>query len=192
MTSLSNNFPTQTSLDRNIFGRSIFIYKPIFKIFVAHFRTRGILNNDKTRASGRPVPFLNTDDTCYVDFAYLDTITYVEVIFHSQHFFSIYLCSSTLYRKQLTWSNECLGVIFHALNIFSIAFAIAYKVKNRHSQGRRIVCLGYVYALPEMRKSSKQWSKNKVTHLLSIEQLILNLAQLNPFTVLTRNHTQYP
>ena len=39
--------------------------------------------------------FAFTGDSHYVDFAYLDTITYVEVIFHSQHFFSIYLCIST-------------------------------------------------------------------------------------------------
>ena len=39
--------------------------------------------------------FPGTGDSRYVDFAYLATITYVEVIFHSQHFFSIYLCSST-------------------------------------------------------------------------------------------------
>ena len=38
---------------------------------------------------------LDTGDSRYVDFAYLDTITYVEVIFQSQHFFSIYLCIST-------------------------------------------------------------------------------------------------
>ena len=38
---------------------------------------------------------MNTGDSRYVDFAYLDTITYVEVIFHSQHVFSIYLCIST-------------------------------------------------------------------------------------------------
>ena len=37
----------------------------------------------------------STGDSRYVDFGYLDTITYVEVIFHSQHFFSIYLCFST-------------------------------------------------------------------------------------------------
>ena len=37
----------------------------------------------------------NTGDSRYVDFTYLDTITYVEVIFHSQHFFPIYLCIST-------------------------------------------------------------------------------------------------
>ena len=35
---------------------------------------------------------LNTGHSHYVDFAYLDTTTYVEVIFHSQHFFSIFLC----------------------------------------------------------------------------------------------------
>ena len=38
---------------------------------------------------------LNTGHSRYVDFAYLDTTTYVEVIFHSQHFFSIFLCIST-------------------------------------------------------------------------------------------------
>ena len=37
----------------------------------------------------------NTGHSRYVDFAYLDTTTYVEVIFHSQHFFSIFLCIST-------------------------------------------------------------------------------------------------
>ena len=36
-----------------------------------------------------------TGDSRYVNFAYLDTITYVEVIFHSQHFFSICLFIST-------------------------------------------------------------------------------------------------
>ena len=41
------------------------------------------------------LPFQDTGDSRYVDFVYLDTITYVEVIFHSQHFFSIYLCIST-------------------------------------------------------------------------------------------------
>ena len=49
---------------------------------------------------------------------------------------------------------------FHALDVFSITFATAQvAVKNRLSQGRRIVCFGYVYALPEVWKSSKQWSK---------------------------------
>ena len=38
---------------------------------------------------------LGTGYSRYVDFAYLDTITYVEVIFHSQNVFSIYLCIST-------------------------------------------------------------------------------------------------
>ena len=37
----------------------------------------------------------DTGDSRYVDFTYLDTITYVEVIFHPQLFFSIYLCISS-------------------------------------------------------------------------------------------------
>ena len=47
VTSLGNNFSMQKSLLRNIFGPYIFVCKPIFKIFAAHFRTKGILNNDK-------------------------------------------------------------------------------------------------------------------------------------------------
>ena len=60
-----------------------------------------------------PVFIIYTGDSRYVDLVYLDTITYVEEIFHSQHFFSMYLCISTQY----------LEVIFHALDIFSIIFA---------------------------------------------------------------------
>ena len=41
------------------------------------------------------VLLLNTGHSRYVDFGYLDTTTYVEVIFHSQHFFPIFLCIST-------------------------------------------------------------------------------------------------
>ena len=41
-------------------------------------------------------------------------------------------------------------------------FATEYdEVKTRLSQGRRIVCFGYVYVLTEVQKSSKQWSKTK-------------------------------
>ena len=39
--------------------------------------------------------YVNTGHSRYVDFAYLDTTTYFEEIFHSQHFFSIFLCIST-------------------------------------------------------------------------------------------------
>ena len=59
--------------------------------------------------------------------------------------------------KRLTRSNGYLEVIFHALDVFSIIFAGVYvEVLNRHSQGRRIVCFGYVHVLPEVRTSSKQ------------------------------------
>ena len=47
MTSLANNFSMQKSLFKHIFGREIFICIPIFKIFAAHFRTKGMLNRDK-------------------------------------------------------------------------------------------------------------------------------------------------
>ena len=91
---------------------------------------------------------------------------YIPNIF-SLYIFAFQLC---LCRKWLTWSNGYLGVIFHALDIFSITFATAYvEVKNQLSHGhmRRIVCFGYVYALPELRKSSKQWSKTINPHLPS-------------------------
>ena len=60
-----------------------------------------------------------------------------------------------------------------------IIFATSYvEVKIRRSHGRHIVCFGYVH----VRKSSKQKSKTiKVIYLLSIEQLILYSAQLNPW-----------
>ena len=88
-------------------------------------------------------------------------------------FFSlcIFAFQLRLCRKRLTWSNGYLEVIFRALDIFSIIFATSYvEVKNRRSHGRRIVFFG------------KQKSKTiKVIYLFSIEQLILYLAQLNPW-----------
>ena len=47
VTSLTNNFSMQKSLLKNIFGCSIFICKPIFKIFAARSRTKGMLNHNK-------------------------------------------------------------------------------------------------------------------------------------------------
>ena len=47
MTSLADNFCMQKSLFKHIFERFIFICKSIFKIFAAHFRTKGMLNHDK-------------------------------------------------------------------------------------------------------------------------------------------------
>ena len=70
---------------------------------------------------------------------------------------------------------------FHALDIFSIIFATAcVEVKHRHWHGRCTICFGYIHVLPEVQKSSKQQSKTiKMIYLLSIEQLIIYLAQLN-------------
>ena len=74
-------------------------------------------------------------------------------------------------------------MIFSALDVFSIIFSTSYvEVNNRRSHGCCIVCFGYVHVLTEVRKSSKQKSKTiKVIYLLSIEQLILYLVQLNPW-----------
>ena len=47
MTSLANNFCMQKSLFKNIFGHLMFICERIFKIFAAHFRTKGMLNHGK-------------------------------------------------------------------------------------------------------------------------------------------------
>ena len=74
--------------------------------------------------------------------------------FFIPNIFSIYIFTFQLLlcRKWLTWSNGYPEVIFHALDIFSITFATAYvRVKNRLSQGWRIVCFGYVHALWYLR-----------------------------------------
>ena len=88
-----------------------------------------------------------TGDSRYVDFAYLDTITYVEVIFHSQHVFSIYLCISTpSMSKTVNMKQRVSRGDFHALDVFSIIFATSYvEVNNRRSHECRIVCFGYVH-----------------------------------------------
>ena len=52
------------------------------------------LNQTFLKINPCKILFLNTGNSHYDSFAYLDTITYVEVIFHSQHFFC--LCISTL------------------------------------------------------------------------------------------------
>ena len=122
----------------------------------------------------------------YVDFMYFATVTNKKMSkwFFIPNILSLYICAFPLRlcRKRLTWSNRYLEVIFHALDIFSIIFTTNYvEVKNRLLHRRRIVCFGYVHVLPEVRKSSKQQSKTiKVIYLLSIEQLILYLAQSNP------------
>ena len=82
----------------------------------------------------------------------------------------------------LTWSKGYRGVIFHALDVFSILFTISYvEVKNRRSHGCRIACFGYVHVITWDVKIFQTNIKNKVMYLLSIEQLILYLAQLNPW-----------
>ena len=100
----------------------------------------------------------HTGHSRYVDFAYLDTTTYVEVIFHSQHFFSIFLCistpsmSKTVNVKQRVSRGDfsCPRRIFY-YNCYCLC---QRKVGACH--GRHIVCFGYVHVLAEVRTSSKQ------------------------------------
>ena len=102
--------------------------------------------------------FWHTGHSRYVDFTYLDTTTYVEVIFHSQHFFSIFLCISTpsmskpvnMKQRLSRGDFSCLRRIF-----YYICYCLCRR-KNRHSHGCHIVCFGYVHVLAEVRTSSKQ------------------------------------
>ena len=61
---------------------------------------------------------LHTGNSCYVDFAYLYSITYVEVIFHSQHFFSICLCIWTRVLVNSKSESILLQLFFSDSNIF--------------------------------------------------------------------------
>ena len=54
-------------------------------------QTADTKKSGKSLTQIRKLTLVHTGDSRYVDFAYLDIITYVEVIFHSQHFCSIYL-----------------------------------------------------------------------------------------------------
>ena len=94
----------------------------------------------------------DTGHSRYVDFAYLDTTTYIEVIFHSQHFFAIFHCISTpSMSKTVNMKLRVSQCDFYALDIFSIIFATVYiEVLNRHSHGCHIVCFGYVHVLAEV------------------------------------------
>ena len=100
----------------------------------------------------------NTGHSRYVDFAYLDTTAYVEVIFHSQIFFSIFLCISTPSMSKTGNMKQRVS-----RGDFSCPRRILYYIcyclcrsKDRRSHGRHIVCFGYVHVLAEVRTSSKQ------------------------------------
>ena len=98
-----------------------------------------------------------TGHSRYVDFAYLDTTTYIEVIFHSQHFFCIFLCistpsmSKTVNMKQRVSRGDfsCPRLIFYYICYYLC------RNKNRRSHGRQIVSFGYVHVLAEVWTSSK-------------------------------------
>ena len=84
---------------------------------------------------------------------YLDTTTYVKVIFHSQHFFSIFLCistpsmSKTVNMKQWVSQGDfsCLRRIFY----YIAAVYVEVKIGARF-------CFSCVHVLAEVPTSSKQ------------------------------------
>ena len=115
-------------------------------------------SSDQVSSPAHETVWVNTGHSRYVDFAYLDTTTYVEVFFHSQHFLSIFLCistpsmSKTVNMKQRVSRGDfsCPRRIF-----YYICYCLC-RSKSRRSQGRHIVCFGYVYVLAEVQTSSKQ------------------------------------
>ena len=84
--------------------------------------------------------------------SYLDTTTYVDVIFHSQHLFSISLCISTPSMSKTVNTKQRVS-----RGDFSSPITSVYvEVLNRRSYGRHIVCFGYAHVLAEVQTSSKQ------------------------------------
>ena len=107
--------------------------------------------------AGLSLPWSYTGHSRYVDFAYLDTTTYIEVVFHSQHFFCIFLCISTPYMSKTVNMKQRIS-----RGDFSCPRCIFYYIcyclcrnKNRRSHGRQIVSFGYVHVLAEVWTSSK-------------------------------------
>ena len=103
----------------------------------------------------------------YVNFAYINTITYVEAIFFIPNIFFLYFFAFQLRqcRKQLTWSKGYLKVIFHLLDIFSIIFATVYvEVKSGARMGAILsASTMYMYKLrcerlPNNNKNQLKWS----------------------------------
>ena len=136
----------------------------------------------------------NTGDSRYVDFAYLDTITYVEVIFHSQHFFSIYLCISTpSMLKTVNMKQRVSRADFSCPR--RIFYYICYVLcRSQKSALTRVpYCLFWLCTcITWSAKIFNQKSKTiKVIYPLSIEQVILLFSAVKSMVVLIRNHTQY-
>ena len=104
------------------------------------------------------------------------------VIFHSHHFFSIYLCistpsmSKTVIMKQRISRGDfsCLRRVF-----YYICYFLCWS-KNLALTGVPYCLFRLCTCITRGPKIFQTKIKNKVIYLLSIEQLILYLAQLNP------------
>ena len=99
-----------------------------------------------------------TGHSRYVDFAYLDTTSYVEVIFHSQNFFSLFLCISTPSMSKMVNMKQRVsrGDFSCPRRIFYYICYCLCRSKSRRSHGRHTVCFGYVHVLAVLQTSSKQ------------------------------------
>ena len=92
-----------------------------------------------------------------VDFTYLDTTTYVEVIFHSQHFSLYFFAFQHRLSKMVnTKQRVSRGDFSCPRHIFYYICYCLCRSKSRRSHGHHIVCFGYVHVLAEVRTSSKQ------------------------------------
>ena len=83
----------------------------------------------------------NTGHSRYVDFAYLDT---VEVIVHSQYFFSMFLCISTPSMSKMVNMKVSRSDFSCPRRIFYYICYCLCQSKNRRLHGRHIVCYVHV------------------------------------------------
>ena len=108
-------------------------------------------------------------------FAYLDNITYVEVIFHSQHFFSIYLCISTLSMlKTVNMKQPISRGDFSCPRriLYYFSYCLCRSQKSALARAS-YVCFGYVYVLLEVRNLSNNGQKQ--SDITSFERTINTL-----------------
>ena len=136
-----------------------------------------------------------TGDTHYVDLAYLDTITYVEVIFDSQHFFSMYLCistpsmSKTVNMKQRVSRGDfsCPRCIF-----YYICYILCWSQKSALTQAPYCLfqlCTCITWGAKIFQTKIKN---NYLSDIPSFDWAINPLfSAIKSMAVLLRNHTQY-
>ena len=138
--------------------------------------------------------FGDTGNSRYVDFAYLDTITYVEVIFHSQHFFSMYLCISTpSMSKTVNMKQRVSRVDFSCprRNFYYICYFLCRSKKSALTRAPYCLfrlCTCMTWGAKIFKQKSKPIKVIYTFFRLRINPL---LSAIKCMAVLIRNHTQY-